>query len=183
MSERKLPVNPLNFNISKEDLSRFLNEIASQLESEPGKSSVPVPSVVVKSVNAEGNQESFIYNITADMNDAQAKNEAFRTIGRHLADDRKIPLMVCMVTSAWIVKEKQDKLSGLQPSRHPKRKDAIVVSALSINRICLMSYAELKKGRIESFSEPMGGESNLMEQIYLAYADRLQERIGDRGNA
>ena len=180
MAEKNLKAS---FNISKEDLNNFLNEIASQLESELAKSSVPVPSVVVKSVDIQGNEKSFIFNITADMNDAQAKNEAFRTIGRHLADDRKIPLMVCMVTSAWVVKEKQDKLSGIPPSKHPKKKEAIIVSALSINRICLMSYAELKEGRIDSFSEPMGGESYLMEQIYRAYADRLQERIGDRGNA
>jgi hypothetical protein len=170
-------MNPLDINITKADVSDYLNKVASLLESKLDESKVHIPSVLVKCIDSTC-EMTLVFSINSDIEDTKKRNEVFKYIGKNIADDRKIPLITCFVTTAWMLQEKQQQFPGLPLIQNQTRKEAIVIFALSLNRISLISHAEINENRIDSFCEVFESEVYPLNQIYHGYLDRLDEGTG-----
>jgi hypothetical protein len=166
--------NPLN--ISQATVSEFLNDVASKLDSDLSASQIHIPSLVVWSMDSKGSSETTVIPVTADMNDHDQKHKAFMDMGAYFGDEIKLPLMACLVSAAWAAaaKEGDDKTP---PSQHQDRKEVILVSAMSINRICLSSLADVTGNKIEGFCKPFEGENNLLFSFYMGYQEKVFERV------
>jgi len=170
-------MNSLDINITKADVSAYLNRVASLLNSKLDESKVPIPSVLVKCIDSTG-EMTLVFGITADMEDAKKRNEVFKYIGKNIADDRRLPLITCFVTSAWMLQEKHQQHPGLPLLHNQNQNEAIVIFALSLNRISLISHAEVNEKRIDSFCEVFESDIYPLNQIYHGYLDRLDEVTG-----
>ena len=169
--------NPLN--ISQATVNEFLNDVASKLESDLGESQIHIPSLVVWSLDYKGTNETTVIPVTADMNDHDQKHKAFMDMGAYFGDEIKLPLMACLVSAAWAAKAENED-DKTPPSQHTDRKEVILVSAMSLNRICLSSLADVTGNKIEGFCKPFKGENNLLSSFYLGYQEKVFERVRNR---
>ena len=169
--------NPLD--ITPPTVSRFLNGVAGKLDSDLSESQIHIPSLVVWSLDCKGTNETTVIPVTADMNDHDQKHKAFMDMGAYFGDEIKLPLMACLVSAAWAAKAENED-DKTPPSQHTDRKEVILVSAMSLNRICLSSLADVTGNKIEGFCKPFKGENNLLSSFYLGYQEKVFERVRNR---
>jgi len=176
-------VNPLDITLPS--VSRFLNDVAGKLDSDLSASQIHIPSLVVWSLDSKGSNETTVIPVTADMDDNDQKHKAFMDMGAYFGDENKFPMMICLVSEGWaaVVESENGKIPNIPPSKHPDRKEVILVSAMSINRICLSSLADVTGNKIEGFSEPFTGKNNLLFSFYQGYQEKLFERVRNLENA
>jgi hypothetical protein len=163
-------MNPLYINITKADVGDYLNKVASMLDNNLDESKFLIPSIFVYCRDSI-NKMTLIFSINADMKNAKKRNEVFKYIGKNIADDRRLPLITCFVTTALMFQEKHH----LPPFKNQNRKEALVIFALSLNCISLVSHAEINEKRIDSFCEVSDCAVYPLNQIYHGYLDKLDE--------
>jgi hypothetical protein len=86
-----------------------------------------------------------------------------------------VPILF-LVSSAWAARAKEED-DITPPSQRKDRKEVILVSAMSINRICLSSLADITGNKIEGFCKPFKGENNLLFSFYQGYQEKVFERV------
>ena len=168
-------------NISQATVSEFLSDVASKLESDLGESQIHIPALVVWTMDSRGANETTVIPVTADMDDHDKKHKAFMDMGAYFGDEIKLPLMACLVSSAWAARAKEED-DITPPSQRQDRKEVILVSAMSINRICLSSLADVTGNKIEGFCKPFEGENNLLFSFYMGYQEKVFERVRNPEN-